>query len=97
VIKVGVSACLLGRKVRYDGQHKRDDWLVDVLGAHVEWVPVCPEVELGLGTPRPPIHIEERGRRLRLIMPSKERDLTEEMEAWSARGWRRSTGCQVTC
>ena len=85
MIKVGVSACLLGRKVRYDGQHKRDDWLVDVLGAHVEWVPVCPEVELGLGTPRPPIHIEERGRGLRLIMPSKERDLTEEMEAWSAR------------
>jgi uncharacterized protein YbgA (DUF1722 family)/uncharacterized protein YbbK (DUF523 family) len=85
VIRVGVSACLLGRKVRYDGGHKHDDWLVDVLGPHVEWVPICPEVELGLGTPRPPIHIEERRRQLRLIMPSTERDLTEEMAGLAER------------
>jgi uncharacterized protein YbbK (DUF523 family)/uncharacterized protein YbgA (DUF1722 family) len=81
VIRVGVSSCLLGRKVRYDGQHKRDDFVVDVLGRHVELVPVCPEVEIGLGTPRPTIHIEGE----RLVMPSRGRDLTDEMTAYAAR------------
>jgi len=52
--RVGISACLLGEPVRYDGGHKRNDWLVDVIGRDVEWVPVCPEVEAGLGTPREP-------------------------------------------
>lgn len=56
-LRLGVSACLLGRKVRYDGQHKRDPFLVDVLGPFVEWVPVCPEQELGLGVPREPIRL----------------------------------------
>ncbi len=51
-IRVGISACLLGEEVRYNGGHKRDDFLVETLGCHVEWVPVCPEVEVGLGTPR---------------------------------------------
>ncbi len=46
------SPCLLGEPVRYDGRHKRDAWLVDVLGPQVEWVSVCPEVEAGFGTPR---------------------------------------------
>jgi uncharacterized protein YbgA (DUF1722 family)/uncharacterized protein YbbK (DUF523 family) len=45
-IRVGVSACLLGEAVRWDGGHKRNAWLTDTLGPHVEWVPVCPEVEL---------------------------------------------------
>ena len=56
-IRLGVSACLLGQEVRYDGGHKRDAFLTDVLGAFVEWVPVCPEVEVGLGVPRPPIRL----------------------------------------
>jgi len=51
-IRIGVSACLLGQKVRYDGGHKRSDFIVDTLGPFVEFVPVCPEVEMGLGTPR---------------------------------------------
>src|SRR5512134_635831 len=51
-LRIGVSACLLGENVRYDGGHKRDTFLVGTLGRFVEWVPVCPEVELGLGTPR---------------------------------------------
>jgi uncharacterized protein YbbK (DUF523 family) len=51
-IRLGVSACLLGERVRYDGGHKRDDFLTDVLGHHVEWVAVCPEVDIGLGVPR---------------------------------------------
>jgi uncharacterized protein YbgA (DUF1722 family) len=52
-IRLGVSACLLGDEVRYDGGHKRDAFLVDTLGPFVEWVPVCPEVEVGLGVPPP--------------------------------------------
>lgn len=55
--RLGVSRCLLGDEVRYDGGHKRDRFLVDVLGRYVEWVPVCPEVEAGMGTPREAIHL----------------------------------------
>jgi uncharacterized protein YbbK (DUF523 family) len=51
-LRRGVSACLLGQKVRYDGQHKLDRFIVDTLGRYVEFVPVCPEVECGLGVPR---------------------------------------------
>jgi len=51
-IKIGVSACLLGAEVRFDGGHKRNDFLVDTLGRFVVFVPICPEVEIGLGVPR---------------------------------------------
>lgn len=51
-IRLGISRCLLGDEVRFDGGHKGDRFLIDVLGRYVEWVPVCPEVEAGLGTPR---------------------------------------------
>ena len=56
-VRLGISACLLGERVRYDGGHKRDAFLVDALANHVEWVPVCPEVELGLGVPRDAIRL----------------------------------------
>jgi uncharacterized protein YbgA (DUF1722 family)/uncharacterized protein YbbK (DUF523 family) len=56
-IRVGISTCLLGEPVRYDGGHKRDRYLTDVLGRYFEWVPVCPEVEVGMGTPRPAIRL----------------------------------------
>jgi len=51
-MKIGISSCLLGNKVRYDGQHKLDRFLRDELGPYVDWVPVCPETECGLGIPR---------------------------------------------
>ena len=51
-LRLGISRCLLGEEVRFDGGHKRDNFLTEVLGRYVEWVPVCPEVEAGLGTPR---------------------------------------------
>lgn len=51
-IRLGISRCLLGDEVRFDGGHRRDSFLTEVLGRYVEWVPVCPEVEAGLGTPR---------------------------------------------
>jgi uncharacterized protein YbgA (DUF1722 family)/uncharacterized protein YbbK (DUF523 family) len=56
-VRLGVSACLLGAKVRFDGGHKRNRFLMDGLGAHFEFVPFCPEVAIGLGTPRPTIRL----------------------------------------
>lgn len=56
-IRVGVSRCLLGDPVRYDGGHKRSRFVSDDLGRFVTWVPVCPEVEAGMGVPRPAIRI----------------------------------------
>ena len=51
-IRIGISSCLLGQPVRFDGGHKRDAFLTETFGRFVEWVPVCPEVECGFGTPR---------------------------------------------
>jgi len=56
-VRVGVSSCLLGERVRFDGQHKRDAFVVDQLGEHVEWVAVCPELEVGMGVPREPVRL----------------------------------------
>ena len=56
-IRIGISSCLLGEAVRYDGGHQRDAYLTGVLGRHVTWVPVCPEMEVGLGVPREPIRL----------------------------------------
>ena len=60
--RVGVSSCLLGEEVRFNGGHKRSRFLTDELGPHVDWVPYCPEVEIGLGTPREPIRLTADGR-----------------------------------
>jgi uncharacterized protein YbgA (DUF1722 family)/uncharacterized protein YbbK (DUF523 family) len=56
-IRLGVSACLLGAKVRFDGGHKRSRFLIEELGSHFDFVPFCPEVAIGLGTPRPSIRL----------------------------------------
>jgi uncharacterized protein YbgA (DUF1722 family)/uncharacterized protein YbbK (DUF523 family) len=82
MLRVGVSSCLLGRPVRYDGDHKYNDVVAEGLGADVEFVPVCPEVELGLGTPRETLHLVRHGRDLRLIMTHGE-DHTEAMRAYA--------------
>jgi uncharacterized protein YbbK (DUF523 family) len=84
-IRVGISACLLGQKVRYDGGHKRDRFIAETLGEFFDWVPVCPEVELGLGTPRDPIRLEAEGDATRLVMPAAGRDLTREMDDYARR------------
>ena len=76
--RIGVSACLLGERVRYDGGHKGDPWLMDVLGPEVEWVPVCPEVEAGLGTPREPIRLERAtDGRVAVMTVDSRRDITD--------------------
>jgi uncharacterized protein YbgA (DUF1722 family)/uncharacterized protein YbbK (DUF523 family) len=60
--RIGTSSCLLGEEVRFNGGHKRYRFLTDELGPHVDWVPYCPEVEIGLGTPREPIRLTADGR-----------------------------------
>ena len=82
-IRIGVSACLLGREVRYDGGHKRDAFLVETFGRYVEWVPVCPEVELGLGTPRPTLRLERHDGDVRLMMPKTGDDHTDAMRGYA--------------
>ena len=84
-IRIGVSACLLGEEVRFDGGHKRDTFLTTVLDPHVEFVPVCPEVEMGLGTPRETLRLIRRGDDLRMITTRTNIDHTEAMSLW-ARG-----------
>ncbi len=84
-IRLGISSCLLGAKVRFDGGHKRDRYLTDVLGEWFQWVPVCPEVEIGLGTPRPSIRLVQGEPNPRLVEPKTGDDLTERMEVYSER------------
>ncbi len=84
-IRVGISSCLLGEKVRFDGGHKHDRFLTDNFGQYVEWVPVCPEVEVGLPTPRPSLRLERHGDEVRMVMPKQQRDLTRQMQAYARR------------
>jgi len=81
-IRVGVSSCLLGQKVRYDGGHKRHDFVADTLGARVVFVPVCPEVEMGLGTPRQTLRLIRKEDDVRLIMANGH-DYTTAMRAFA--------------
>jgi uncharacterized protein YbgA (DUF1722 family)/uncharacterized protein YbbK (DUF523 family) len=84
-LRLGISACLLGEAVRWDGGHRRDPFLTDTLGRWVEWVPVCPEVELGLGVPREAIRLEGRAAAPRLVALESRRDLTADMQALAER------------
>ena len=56
-IPVAISQCLLGERVRFDGGHKHNHYITDVLGQYLEFRPVCPEVAVGLGVPRKPIRL----------------------------------------
>jgi uncharacterized protein YbbK (DUF523 family)/uncharacterized protein YbgA (DUF1722 family) len=84
-IRVGISRCLLGDHVRYDGGHKRDDFLVEVLGQFVTWVPVCPEVESGMGVPREPVQLVGDPRAPKMMTAWTEVDHTRTMQRFSQR------------
>jgi uncharacterized protein YbbK (DUF523 family) len=81
--RVGVSACLLGQEVRYDGSHKRSATLIELIGTRVELVPVCPEVEVGMGTPREPLELVRDARGLRMITVQTGIDYTDRMNEWA--------------
>ena len=83
--RVGISACLLGQAVRYDGGHKRDQFLTHVLGRYVEWVPVCPELEVGMGVPREPVRLVGNANDPRMIAERSHADWTEKMQSYAKR------------
>lgn len=83
-VRIGVSACLLGQPVRYDGGHKADPFLLETLGRYVSWVTVCPEVEIGLGTPRETLRLVEEAAAPRLVATVSGRDHTTAMQQFAA-------------
>ena len=84
-LRIGISQCLLGDPVRYDGGHKRDALLADTLSQQVEWVPLCPEVEAGLGVPREPMQLEGTATSPRLVTITTKVDHTDTMARFSRR------------
>ena len=82
-IRLGISACLLGEKVRYDGGHKWDRFLTDTLGKYVDFVPVCPEVECGLGIPREAMRLVGDPKAPRLVTVRSGVDHTERQLTWA--------------
>ncbi|MCA8959289.1 MAG: DUF1722 domain-containing protein [Planctomycetes bacterium] len=87
-IRIGISACLLGERVRFDGGHKRDGFLTGTLGEFVTFVPVCPEVAIGLGTPREAIRLVRSDRGTRLVGVKSGEDHTEPMRRYSQKRTR---------
>ncbi len=84
-IRLGISSCLLGQKVRYDGRHKLDHYLKETLGQYVDWLPVCPEVEYGLPVPREAMHLAGTSEDPRLVTSRTGVDHTDGMKRWAAR------------
>jgi uncharacterized protein YbgA (DUF1722 family)/uncharacterized protein YbbK (DUF523 family) len=85
--QIGVSACLLGKNVRHDGSHRKNRYVTDVLTKHISMVPICPEMEIGLGTPRDAIQLRKPVNRdeIRLVFNKQpDRDLTETMEQYAS-------------
>ncbi len=82
-IKLGISSCLLGEKVRYDGTHQRDRYITDTLGQFFEWVPVCPEVEYGLPVPREAMRLKATPEGQRLVTRKTGVDHTDGMREWA--------------
>lgn len=81
-IPVGISTCLLGREVRHDGGHKHSRFCTQVLARHFEFRAICPELEAGLGVPRPAIHLREHPDRMRLIETKGTADHTDAMQGF---------------
>ncbi len=83
-IRIGVSACLLGQKTRYDGEHARDAVVAEILADRFELVPVCPEDELGMGTPRETVDLWGDATAPRMLGTTSGTDWTERMNRWAA-------------
>jgi len=84
-IKIGVSSCLLGKKVRFDTGHKHDRYITDMLGKFVTFVPVCPEIEVGMGVPREAVRLEGDPDNPRMVGNRSRKDWTSRMTAYAAR------------
>ncbi|MDJ0855666.1 MAG: DUF523 and DUF1722 domain-containing protein [Desulfobacterales bacterium] len=95
-IKIGISSCLLGNDVRWNGGHKRDRYLTDTLGHFVDWVPVCPEVEIGLGIPRETLRLVGDPEDPQLVTTKTKVDHTDRMKTW-ARGRLKELAQEELC
>jgi len=79
--KIGISSCLLGNKVRYDGEHKFNANIIAALGLYFDFVPFCPEAETGMGVPRKPIHLVRRGNKIHALEVDKHaNNFTQQLE-----------------
>lgn len=83
--RLGISACLLGQRVRYDGGHKQDFFLTQTLAQFVEWVPVCPEIEAGMGVPRESVRLVGTVDDPKMIAERSGKDWTEAMKKFAAK------------
>ncbi|MGE3345442.1 MAG: DUF523 domain-containing protein [Vicinamibacterales bacterium] len=102
-LRIGISRCLLGDLVRYDGGHKHVPSLVEWLAAHAEVWPICPEVEIGMGTPREPVELQRSPNgvpsgehRVRLVGVETGTTWTTRMHDWAARQASRWAGAGVS-
>ena len=84
-IRIGISACLVGENVRWNGGNSHDRYLTDTLGVYLEYVPVCPEVECGLGVPRETLRLVGDPGSPRLVTTKTAKDITEKMQAWAGK------------
>jgi len=84
-IRIGISTCLLGEQVRYDGGHKHDRYVTDVLGRYFRFVAVCPEVEVGMGVPREPVRLVRCRDDIRMVGVRSATDHTASMRRHAAR------------
>src|SRR6266545_3626933 len=97
-LRIGISSCLLGDEVRFDGGHKRDHFLTQVLAPYVEWIRVCPEVEVGMGVPRETLRLVRINGDTRMITTRTGIDHTDSVRTPSAeRGRSPRWTCEATC
>lgn len=83
--RLGISACSLGERVRYDGGHKHDCFLTETFGRIVEWIPVCPELEVGMGVPREAVRLVGSSQEPRMIAERSGMDWTDAMNSFAAK------------
>ena len=92
-IPIGISSCLLGQNVRFDGGHKRDDYIIDTLGEYFDFRPCCPEMAIGMGTPRPTIHLLKTDKGIRSVgVKDNSHDVTDLLRDFSEQEMPALTG-----
>jgi len=89
-IRIGISSCLLGKRVRFDGGHEKDSYITDILGSYFELVPVCPEIEVGMPVPREPVRLEGASNSPRMVGVKTGTDWTDKMSRYARQRVRKA-------